>query len=800
MKNIKQHNSLFLAFLVGTIFFAFNSWYSYDFYHVNSFKLAYMGLMLILLFIIYDLGLVTYYKIFKRETIEQFQFPWKEALLYLGPVLATFPGYFLNLSIPTNYNFSYELATRIIVLLWLVYMMRAVRSDKQIITFLVIVGSTMIYIWFFGVLERYGLSPFADYQAANRIKVTYGNINYLAGSLVPIIPLFLTLSFASFRFNTAEQNNQYKEIIFKNKFLYFFFFFCFLASFHTLILTQTKAAIAAGILSTLLAVSFLLWTFVPEKKKKLFALIISGGLVLVVIALFLVVIYHKEILPFVSSRFFEVANIETWYGRVISWLPTLYAFFDAPIFGFGIGSSYNLFFIFLEPDTRLLHNQRSYNHAHSEWLEFLGEGGILGYLFFFILWGYVFYHGIKLFFHPKVTIFHKRILIGSLCGMLGFHMHALFSVSQRMVVTNIPQYALLAIAFGLIAFYHSKFAIDNKTPQKWLQNIKNLGNGFNQKWLQIPAWCRNQLPCLILIILGFTLYYSWVKTQYDYVAITKKGKSYLRTLELEKLLKKRKDIYALDNLLRWQIEYRQFDKALKTIETIENIIPNYRSTGFLKALTYYHKRDIKKAHEIIKEYRDYDNYFLPSLRLALNLAIYNQDKDDFLLNLGYVAKLYNSKYNNRRYDKSFHNFNFKVVSDQTKDTLIKASPDNLDITVSFSKGFFNNVIFPLTQRFLTTNNRNIRNQIKQQLLSIYNSQLLVSAFNDGYIKIETASNKPTDIAKIHELIQKGFIAKGLINYDLNNIPQANVFKDWPKVRKKIAPISSFLHNYAGLLR
>ena len=91
----------------------------------------------------------------------------------------------------------------------------------------------------------------------------------------------------------------------------------------------------------------------------------------------------------------------------------------------------------------------------------------------------------------------------------------------------------------------------------------------------------------MIIFIGYLLYYPWAKGQSEFISIVKKGRNYLNTLQLEQLTDKRKDIYALDQLLRWQIGFRKYDKALATIDKMETTLPRYRITDFLKADIYF---------------------------------------------------------------------------------------------------------------------------------------------------------------------------------------------------------------------
>ena len=645
----QKFTSLLAPLLLGTVFFAFNSIYSYNFYHVNSFKIAFMGCLMIFLFVVYDLFLVGYKKIWEQKKITKFCFPWKEAMLYLLPVLATFPGFLIHLGEHVNYNLRYELVIRLVILLWIVYVIRFIKLgdlDRNILTFIIFIGAVMLYVWFFGVLESYGIafnpienwkqSIFAKSAGVARIKVTYGNINYLAGSLTSVLPLFLI-------FSIPDLKSKENRFVFKKKWLHILFLVFFLASFHTLFLTVTRAAIAAAILSNLAVLSVLLWSFMAKKRK-----IISGFLTLTIFVLTIVIfitiafLYRDTLISY--SRFFQVFYPDVWGGRFIAWGAAIQGFLHAPLFGYGMGSSYGIFFQFIDPASRNLWGQRSYNHAHSEWLEYLVEGGIFGYICFFILWGYVFYNLVKIFINPNASAFHKRLVLGFGGGMLGFYMHGFFSVSQRQIVTHLPQFAILAIAFVLIALYKEKLVVIEDGQEK-----TNLIKKLWQKWIAIwnkfyhPlekfSFVKNQLPCFVIIVIGIILYYPWAKGQRDFIKIVKKGQNYLQTLQLEKLTDKRRDIYALDQLLRLQIVYKKYDKALETIDKIEKTLPHYRIVDFLKADIHFKQRKFKEAFEFTQAYNKQDNYFLPNLRLNNRLALLFNKPDVYLQNLNYIAEI-----------------------------------------------------------------------------------------------------------------------------------------------------------------
>ena len=129
--------------------------------------------------------------------------------------------------------------------------------------------------------------------------------------------------------------------------------------------------------------------FYAEKKKNCLRFLVLFSFI-AIIALFITFSFLYRDILINYSRFFQVFYPDVWGGRYIAWNAAIVGFLKSPIFGYGMGSSYGIFFRHIDPASRNYWVQRSYNHAHSEWLEYLVEGGILGYICFFILWGMFF--------------------------------------------------------------------------------------------------------------------------------------------------------------------------------------------------------------------------------------------------------------------------------------------------------------------------------------------------------------------------------------------------------------------------
>ncbi|MBU3914735.1 hypothetical protein KKA14_04305, partial [bacterium] len=171
--------------IAGLVFLGVNLWASYMFYQVNSYKIAMVVLGVSLMAILCDL-------VFPGNVEKKT--PWKLLGILALPLIATIPGFIWHQG-GFNYNFRYELAASLILIVWVSYLYRGVKNEEDLSPFIFLIGITILYASLWAMLERIGYHPlFWDSLPVDRVKSTFGNINYFAGFLVVIIPLFLALS------------------------------------------------------------------------------------------------------------------------------------------------------------------------------------------------------------------------------------------------------------------------------------------------------------------------------------------------------------------------------------------------------------------------------------------------------------------------------------------------------------------------------------------------------------------------------------------------------------------------------
>ena len=152
------------------------------------------------------------------------------------------------------------------------------------------------------------------------------------------------------------------------------------------------------------------------------------------------------------------------------WESTLASIENSPWIGHGLGSSYSLYFRFVTPFTRLTSEVRSYKHAHSEVLEVMQEGGVLGLVLYLAMWSLVFY-GLSGIIRDKELQGGRRLLaLATFVGLVGYNAHSLASVAPRMMVAKLPVYSLLGIAFVLYFDRHKSWRVPN-----WLKRASRPG-------------------------------------------------------------------------------------------------------------------------------------------------------------------------------------------------------------------------------------------------------------------------------------------------------------------------------------
>ena len=610
--------------LIGLIFFSVNATFSYMFYHINSHKIFVMLIGVTLLFILSDLIF------FNRPAPNEM--PPKKLLKILAiisaPLLATFPGYLIHQG-AFNYNFEYELATHLILILWALYICKSASSKTDVSALLLCMGLTIIYVAIWAIFEKVGHNPFApEYNpstagtVALRVKSTFGNINYFAGFLNVVLPLYVAFSLPGIAPSTAPATgffSQARRLQFKTGGLFCLSVLLFGAI--SLFLTKTRAAMAGSLVGVSFTVCVLGGMSLSKSALKKIALALAGLLILLILFIGVSAMTHPDLI--FNTRFGELLKIEAWYGRLLPWKVAWESITTSPATGYGLGSSYNLFFEFLDPFAKLYAEEQSYNHAHSEILEYAQEAGIIGLLANSFFWGYIFSQLIKIARNPASGE-QRRMAIGIAGGLLAYLVHSSFSVAPRMMVTKLPVYTLFGLTFVMDRLHHGH---DKETAP------------FSMAW----RWPLIGFSVFALII-SWSLYLPWALRQKSYVDQMSWGKpthEMMETIESSARKNQKNDVYFLENLMLKQLKMGRFTQMKETLGKIDELIPHYRDIDYYKAVGVLadpgssHKLD--EALAVVMEKRIRDRYHTGSMKLMVMLSVQLSHKEAFFQALGDLA-------------------------------------------------------------------------------------------------------------------------------------------------------------------
>lgn len=584
----------------GLMLLLVNTSTSYHFYHVNSYKMVLMML-----------GLT----VFALRNLPPFpspvdhRIPWRIWLFFAIPLLATIPG-FLWYHGAFNYNFRYELAALLLMILWAVYLCRCVRHENDLGFLFLCFGVVIIYNCVWSVLEKTGFHPLFWQESARFAKATFGHRNYYSGFLIILLPITAVFAVPDYM---LPGRRQAPEGTTRRDARFFLIVFC--CGGLSLLLAQTRAAIAAFLLSMAL-VGFLFVLFFGPRRWRRKLLIIYGLLVLAGIGMMGLILVNPDL--FESSRFAQLFTVRAWLGRTLAWETALRSIMASPLIGYGLGSSYNLFFSFVDPNARLFHHEHSYNHVHSEILEYIQESGLIGLMAYTVFWGWLVLKLIRILRHERSNPVLLKLAIGVCGGFLAYHIHGTFSVAPRMLVTRLPLFTLIALVFII----HS---------------LRSPGKNTDA----IPAGNRRRilagLPTLAVLAVVWIIFLPWAAGQWQFAQLRRERPSYLQIRKLVALTKLNPDIYALDYLSHRQIEYRQVDGLRQTLERTGQIIPHYRDLGFKWMIYATLEDDLSGAKRRGYAFQQRDRYHQPAIDLMMTLAARTEDyalfKEQFALSL-----------------------------------------------------------------------------------------------------------------------------------------------------------------------
>jgi hypothetical protein len=351
-----------------------------------------------------------------------------------------------------------------------------------------------------------------------------------------------------------------------------------------------------------------------------------GLMVLACITIAILVKVHLD-----TDRFGLLLRKETWWPRLVPWQAAWDAFLSAPFFGHGLGSSYQLFFEYVDPDSRLFSSNRSYNHVHNELLQVLQEGGIFGLVVYLGFWIIPMLLGVRFVLNSHNTVELRLMLAAIISGLLAYHIHGLFSVAPRMISSRLIAYSLLAFLFATL-FQGSR---DIETPV------------LRKRFLAVIL--------IFIVISMLVLLTPFLQAQYQYskTLIGLDGEK-----NLSQLADDFDDIYILEAAAKEAFESKEVGQLLAITKKASEIFPYYREMDAYRAYAFYWSGDTEAAYQLAMNHQKRDEYSAIANTLLLAIAIERESESDFLLQLTKIVSYQACRNSLRPCDE----LNIKLVS------------------------------------------------------------------------------------------------------------------------------------------
>jgi len=373
-------------------------------------KYAILSLMISILF---------FYLIFKWLRKKEIKIYFNMAhvgwfLFSLSAFLSTINVYRDN---PSYFRYSIDIALFILLNFFVsVYISNTFRTKASITRFLLTILGTGTFVAFDAILNFYkGYDIFlgrvgAPFSRA-AIKATVGNPIFVAdymGMLLPIAVYFIL----SYDFGWKERSYM-KIVLIKT-----FSMISFLLMLITVIIAQTRSEYMSVFLSFVLFFVFYqvyrrknklvdeaeesLKKKYPDYAKKLSRLKVLFSSILIIFTALFIVLYNTPN-PLTGGGKMSIArrvqaftSVSSWDERMLSWLSSVYQWRDHKILGTGIGTYQVLTISYMgdiiKDHPRFIYGWNNFKRTHNDYLQVLGETGILGFLsIIFLLSSLVYY-------------------------------------------------------------------------------------------------------------------------------------------------------------------------------------------------------------------------------------------------------------------------------------------------------------------------------------------------------------------------------------------------------------------------
>jgi len=596
-------------FLPALAVFLVASSYGDFFARVNIQKTFLLFLVTSFLFLV-----VPIFRHYRHEDSAPSCLSWRWVLFLSLPILATLPGIYLHGG-TLNYLMNHELAIHIVYMVWLTCCLSCLCDGGDISKMFSVIGLVVIYV----VLMGFG-------QNMDRPPSTFGNPNLFANFLITLLPIYLLMAMP---INLQEG----RWTLSKNELNMHSLYFVLIAivGFIGLWQTQARAAVASLIMALIVLSLALVYSWLKVRfrlRAKVFVVVNIALCLFMLFSCYLVVgDLDSDLVD--SSRFLQLCTSQAWTNRLLPYQIAIDSIKDSPLFGYGPGSSYNLFFEYLPADSRLYAVERSFKHVHNEVLEIGQEGGTVGLLAHFVVLGFLVWLTICQLISDKLNNRDKKLVLGAALGLAAYNFHGMFSLATRMTQNEMTMYLLVAV----LLVYLPKAVLVHPVIS-FLQYFKPSGMGQTRGWLL----------GMIFLALAWYLEAPYLKGSYDLAELSQARVGSIPDVErVTDEYENSPSIYALKYLANLQLEAKNGPSLTRLLDKVEGKVANYQDTGYLRIMEYVlnHGKDIDlaKLEDLAENYQARDRYHSKTILWLARLAAFNNDEPGFIRQLTNTAQL-----------------------------------------------------------------------------------------------------------------------------------------------------------------
>lgn len=355
---------------------------------------------------------------------------------------------FMSFSLIPNHTLqeALELLTYFLIGFLLI---KTVTKRRQIMRFFSVLVAMGVFEAFYGMFELYNKNPrilfYKKIHYLDTVTGTFVNRNHLSGYLEMIIPLSIGLIIA--------RGKVFSSVGFKWK---------------DAVLRLSERRFSTNLLLSLAIIVMALGIIFSKSRSGVFLLILSF-----ILFFGLTVLYFRRsedqkkwIKNFIKVTFIIITIISLYIGidatlerfspdtilneqRPIFWKNTLSFFKDFPLIGTGLGT-----FTSLYPDWEAGGNLMRLYHAHNDYLEYLSELGIIGFIF---LLGGILYMLVKFFLvwrkrrHPEA----KGLGLGGIIAIICILIHSITDFNLH-IPANMLLFSVVLSLTMITVFYKKR--------------------------------------------------------------------------------------------------------------------------------------------------------------------------------------------------------------------------------------------------------------------------------------------------------------------------------------------------------